>query len=140
MTHSCCIVVPLLPASMPVQELDICRRQRLWHHNPGVQDLASCHTHHCCVSMLPSGWSQDLPDGRWCIWLIATAYQQSCTSQQDVESQTGVPVLRPAMQFTIIRFSLLKKMNYALPYGELIAHYYGADTRGAEEEKDDTAV
>jgi len=123
MTHPCCIVVPLLPASVSVQEFDICRRQRLRHHDPGVQDLASCHTHHCCVSVLPSGWSQDLPDGRWCIWLVATAYEQSCTSQQDIESQTGVPVLRPAMQCIIITFSIQNRMSYALPYGQHSVHY-----------------
>ncbi len=74
--------------------------------------------------MHPSGWSQDLPDGRRCIWLVATAYEQSCTSQQDVESQTGVPVLRPATQLTIVTFSIQERVNYALPYGQLIAQYY----------------
>ena len=36
MTYPCSVIMPLLPATMLVQKLDIGRRQRLRHHDPGV--------------------------------------------------------------------------------------------------------
>lgn len=95
MTYPCSVVMPLLPATMLVQELNVGRRQRLRHHDPGVQNLAGCHAHQSCVPMLPPGWRQNLSDSRWCIWLVSTAYEQSRTPQQNVERQTGVSVLSP---------------------------------------------
>ncbi len=68
------------------------------HHDPGVADLAGGHTHQSCVPMLPPGGSQSLPDRRRGIWLVATAYEQRDTPEQDVESQTGVPILWSARE------------------------------------------
>lgn len=72
--------MPLLPATMSVQELDVRGRQRVWHHDPGVQNLTGSNAHQCCVAMLPSGGSQHFPDSRRRIWLVTTTYEESHTS------------------------------------------------------------
>lgn len=78
--YPCSIVMPLLPATMSVQELDVRWRQCVWHHDPGVQNLTGGEAHQCCVTMLPSGESQHFPDNRRCIWLVATSYEECSTS------------------------------------------------------------
>lgn len=89
--------MPLLPATMPVQELNVGGRQCVWHHDPGVQNLTGGQAHQGRVAMLPSGGSQDSSDSRRSIWLVATPYEQRDTSEQDVQCQTGVSVVCPAV-------------------------------------------
>ena len=73
--------MPLLPATMPVQELDVSWRQCMWHHYPRVEYLAGGDTHQGCVTMLPPGWRQRLSDSRRCIWLVTAADDKGCTPQ-----------------------------------------------------------
>ena len=89
--------MPLLPATMSVQELDVGGRQGVWHHDPGVQNLTSGQAHQGCVAMLPSGGTQHSSDSRRSIWLVTTSYEQGDTSEQDVQCQTGVSVICPAV-------------------------------------------